>query len=291
MARAPSPIAECRGILYALLTVACGCALTVGELALYPLVKLLDPTLFSYHRATMFLSRCIIALFGVRPVVRGREHLVCDRGAIIVANHQSDLDSNLISCATFDINFKCVYKRELWLFPGIGSAMFMAGYIVVNRGNRASAAAMMEACRGYLSRGVWVLFFPEGTRKHDGSTGNMGEFKAGAFKLALETGAPLQPMTVSGSRHLMSAFGTVPALHYSEPGSPIVTIHAAILPRRGDTVESLSARVRAVIGSQLRPCDDLEDTRKTPASAPLAATAAAVVSSMSAEAAPLAKAE
>jgi len=260
--RAPPVVRELRGSLYALLTVLAGLLLSALFALLYAAVKPFDPELALFHGATLWFSRRIISLFGVRPVVRGREHLVkrgagAASGAIIVSNHQSDLDSNVLSFALHDVNFKCVFKRELFLFPGVGSTMYFAGYMPVHRGNKASGDAMMERAAAYLRRCTWVLFFAEGTRKIDGSSGNMGPFKAGAFRLALKTGAPLQPVTVSGSRDLMSAFGTLPALHFATPGSPVVTIHAPIYPAADDTVETLMAKARAVIGSALRPCDDV----------------------------------
>jgi len=272
MPRASFPLGQVRGVLYALLTVVTGSALSVGALALFPLVKWRDPSLFAYHWATMFCSRVIARLFGLTPIVRGRQHIVQGRAAIIVSNHQSDLDSNLISFAAHDVNFKSVYKKELLYLPGIGSTMYMCGYIVVDRGNKDSARRMYEACVDYIRRGVWVLFFPEGTRKLDVSTPfaraqaalpgaggcvTMGEFKAGAFKLALETGAPLQPISVSGSRSLMSAFGTIPSMNFPDVGSPVVTIHEAVYPREGDTVDSLMARAREAISKGLRSLDGL----------------------------------
>ena len=275
MAKAPPVVRELRGVLYALLTVLAGLFISAVAFVTYPLVKPFDPETSLAHANTTRLARWIIALFGVRPIVRGREHLVRGRGAIIVSNHQSDLDSNLLSYAAHDVNFKCVFKWELWLFPGIGSCMYMCGYMSVNRGNRESAHAMMA--QAYLQRNVWVLFFPEGTRKIDGRSGRMGAFKRGAFELALRTRAPLQPMTVSGSRDLMSAFGTLPALHFADPGSPTVTIHAPIYPLPEDTVESLMARTREVIGSALRSCDDVPvqaPARLAAAAAPASATAA-----------------
>ena len=46
------------------------------------------------------------------------------------------------------------------------------------------------------------MLFPEGTRTRDGE---MGEFKDGAFRLAIETGHPILPMVVNGTREAMQA--------------------------------------------------------------------------------------
>jgi len=274
MGRAPPVLRELRGVLYALLSVLAGLLLSLAFALAYVAVKPFDPDLALFHGAVLWCSRRIVSLFGIEPIVRGRENLVRGSGAIIVSNHQSDLDSNLLSFAARGVNFKCVFKKELFYFPGVGSTMYLAGYMPVDRGNKASGKNMMERARAYLARGAWVLFFPEGTRKIDGSTGNMGAFKPGAFLLSLASRAPLQPISISGSRDLMSAFGTLPALHFATPGSPVVTIHAPIYPAPDDTVESLMAKARAVIGSALRECDDVAPPRGRAGAGGAAATSA-----------------
>jgi 1-acyl-sn-glycerol-3-phosphate acyltransferase len=55
----------------------------------------------------------------------------------------------------------------------------------------------MDRCRQWLERGVPVIFFPEGTRSPDGQ---MGPFKDGAFRLALDSGAQIIPIAVCGTR-------------------------------------------------------------------------------------------
>jgi 1-acyl-sn-glycerol-3-phosphate acyltransferase len=296
MGRAPPVVRELRGVLYALLSVLAGVLLSLAFALAYVAVKPFDPDLALFHGAVLWCSRRIISLFGIEPIVRGRENLVGGggaaggSGAIIVSNHQSDLDSNLLSFAARGVNFKCVFKKELFYFPGVGSTMYLEGYMPVDRGNKASGKNMMERARAYLARGAWVLFFPEGTRKIDGSTGNMGAFKPGAFLLSLASRAPLQPISISGSRDLMSAFGTLPALHFATPGSPVITIHAPIYPTPDDTVESLMAKARAVIGSALRECDDVAPPRGRAGAGGAAATSspsaqAAVASATAAAAA------
>ena len=46
------------------------------------------------------------------------------------------------------------------------------------------------------------MLFPEGTRTRDGE---MGEFKDGAFRLAIETGNPILPLVVNGTRQAIRA--------------------------------------------------------------------------------------
>ena len=56
----------------------------------------------------------------------------------------------------------------------------------------------MTQCKWYLDRGMNVMLFPEGTRSSDGE---IMPFKDGAFRLAIETGYPILPVAVAGTRH------------------------------------------------------------------------------------------
>ena len=44
------------------------------------------------------------------------------------------------------------------------------------------------------------MLFPEGTRS---ATGELGEFKDGAFKIAIEAQAPIVPLVVHGTRNAL----------------------------------------------------------------------------------------
>ena len=109
---------------------------------------------------------------------------------------------------------------------------------------------MLEKCASLLQRNVWILFFPEGTRKIDGSTGPMGAFKVGAFKLALEQGVPIIPITISGARGLMPARG-YPSLGF---GDPKLIVHPPV-STTGKSVEQLMAECYAIMASALGPDD------------------------------------
>ena len=51
--------------------------------------------------------------------------------------------------------------------------------------------------------------------------GGAGEFKAGAFRIAVKTGAPVVPVAISGARGLFEAHG-----NRATPG----TVHVRVLP-------------------------------------------------------------
>jgi len=117
---------------------------------------------------------------------------------VVIANHQSFLDIFLLSNLPHEM--KWVAKKSLFKIPWVGWAFWLVGDIAVDRGDTASALAVMAKARRYLERGMSVMMFPEGTRSRDGK---LLPFKAGAFKLAIEAGVPVLPIAVSGTAHGM----------------------------------------------------------------------------------------
>jgi 1-acyl-sn-glycerol-3-phosphate acyltransferase len=125
------------------------------------------------------------------------------RGAyVIVPNHQSFLD--IFVLCNIHQEWKWVAKRELFKIPMFGWGFSLTGSISLDRGDLASAKSVMEKSRRYIEDGISVLIFPEGTRSEDGK---LLPFKPGAFKLAIETGAPVLPIAISGSAEGMPKGG------------------------------------------------------------------------------------
>ena len=84
--------------------------------------------------------------------------------------------------------------------------MSLAGYIKLARGRHGSIRDTYEDAKRRLAQGMSVLFFPEGTRSY---TGQLGPFKNGAFKLALELRLPLVPIVICGTHGLLPRSGWV----------------------------------------------------------------------------------
>jgi 1-acyl-sn-glycerol-3-phosphate acyltransferase len=92
---------------------------------------------------------------------------------------------------------KWLSKVSVFRVPLFGWMMRMVGDIPLYRGDRDSASGAMKRARVYLDRGMSVMIFPEGTRSADGQ---VAAFKNGAFRLAIESGRPVLPIVISGSR-------------------------------------------------------------------------------------------
>ncbi|MBL8980592.1 MAG: 1-acyl-sn-glycerol-3-phosphate acyltransferase [Gemmatimonadetes bacterium] len=121
------------------------------------------------------------------------------RPYIAVSNHESYADIFLISHLPWEM--KWLSKETMFRIPCFGWMMRMAGDIQVRRGERSSIVEAMAASRDRLAKRVSVMIFPEGTRSREGE---MLPFKDGAFRLAVETGTPILPMAVAGTRNAMA---------------------------------------------------------------------------------------
>jgi 1-acyl-sn-glycerol-3-phosphate acyltransferase len=91
--------------------------------------------------------------------------------------------------------FVWVSKIENFKMPILGTVMKLNGYIQLVREDPRSFPIMFNACTRELQKGNPILFFPEGTRS---KTGQMGRFKEGAFKVALENNVSIIPIVMDG---------------------------------------------------------------------------------------------
>jgi 1-acyl-sn-glycerol-3-phosphate acyltransferase len=114
---------------------------------------------------------------------------------VVVSNHESQADPFLISHLPWEM--KWLGKASLFRIPVVGWMMWLAGDVPVRRGDSASGKGAMAICARWLARGVPVMVFPEGTRSTEEA---LLPFKDGAFRLAIETGADILPIAVSGTR-------------------------------------------------------------------------------------------
>jgi 1-acyl-sn-glycerol-3-phosphate acyltransferase len=137
------------------------------------------------------------ALLDVR--VRGAGHLRAGESYVFLSTHQSWMDIPVM-LGYLPSQLRIAAKREVFHVPFLGWHMSRAGHIPINRGSTAeSIESLRRAARG-LGGGVSAFLFPEGTRTRDGS---LQPLKKGGFRLALESGLPLVPVTIKGTRSAM----------------------------------------------------------------------------------------
>lgn len=118
---------------------------------------------------------------------------------VVVSNHESFADILLLSHLPWEM--KWLSKAEILQIPFLGWCMRLAGDIPVWRGKMESAKGAMARAAETLKGKVSVMIFPEGTRS---PTETMLPFKDGAFRLAIETGVPVLPLVVTGTRDALA---------------------------------------------------------------------------------------
>ncbi len=153
-----------------------------------------------YWWASRTWSRWLIWASGCKVVVEGLENIAPDRPQIFASNHVSHIDV-LALAANIPKRFRFVAKKELARIPLFGTAWKAAGHISVDRGDRASAVASLDAAGRVIRQdNSSVVIFPEGTRS---VSGELQPFKKGAFMLSLRTGIEIVPAAVLGTRRIL----------------------------------------------------------------------------------------
>lgn len=177
-----------------------GCLLLLTTPALWVLV-LLATTARVADRLVRLWCRVILALAGCDVRMEGQAHLTGAKPAVLAANHSSYLDV-VVLLAALPVEFRFVAKRELLRAAVVGSVIRRAGHLTVERAAGSQSVADAERVTAALRRGISVLVFPEGT--FDRSAGIL-PFRLGAFKSAVETGCPVIPVTIRGTREILPA--------------------------------------------------------------------------------------
>ena len=175
------------------------------------------------HWCARTWSSWILKTTGVRVTVSGLERLDPARSYVLAANHQSIYDIPILF-ASLPLQVRIVAKASLGSFPFLGWHLQRTGHLLVNRKN--PGADIVDKMKGLVGASHSLIVFPEGTRSVDG---RVGRFKKGPFVVAIDAQLPVVPVSVAGSRHVMSK-GQLTV----RPGEVRVTIHEPI-PTAGVT--------------------------------------------------------
>ncbi len=189
-------------------------------------------------------SWLILTTCGVRVSLTGLENLEKDRHYIFAANHQSIYDIPILF-AWLPFSFRILYKESLNRVPFMGWHLYFCGHISVDRSNPVRARQSLERAAKKIQRGTSVVIFPEGTRNENGS---IGRFKQGSFLLAIKSGVPVVPITISESWRIMKK-GEV-TVH---PGTVTVHVERPIsvqgLKEESATAVALAKQVHDIVAS------------------------------------------
>lgn len=137
-----------------------------------------------------FVLKLAELCFGLHVQVQGLEHIRNIPAAVVLSNHQSAWETLAFRC--FLPQQTSLFKQSLLWIPFWGWAMATLKPIAIDRNSKQSALRkLIKNGTEALKEGLWVVVFPEGTRR---SVGDMGAFSAGGAMLAQKSGFPVVPI-------------------------------------------------------------------------------------------------
>ena len=186
-------------------------------------------------------------ILGIKNRVTGMENLPSTElgSCVLLVKHQSTWETfSMVTLMPHPLAF--VFKKELLYVPFFGWAMSRMDMIHIDRSQRAQAFnKVVEQGKRLMAQGVWVIMFPEGTRK---PRGQKGVYKSGGTRLAIDTGAPVIPVAVTSAKCWpRKAFVKKPGIVDISIGKPI--------PSAGRQPDELMREVEAWIEAEMRRLD------------------------------------
>ncbi len=176
---------------------------------------------FANLRIAALWARLIARLTPVRVEIEGMQNVQPGRSYVVVANHQSQYDIPVIY-GFCGLDLRWVMKAEIGRIPFVAQGCRAIGHIFIDRSDPEQARAAINRAVADLPEGTGVLFFPEGTRSR---SGELLRFRKGAFRVAVDRGLPVLPMTVTGTRDILE-----PGRFRVRPGRARLIIHPPIEP-------------------------------------------------------------
>ena len=192
---------------------------------------------------------CSSFFVGITYQFEFEEPINWKRTYIICPNHASNLDTSMICLLMEQPNFCFMGKAEL-LDSLITGIYFRTVDIPVNRDSKMSAFRAFRAAEEKLERGINIIMFPEGGIAGDYPP-KLQEFKKGPFRLAIEQGIPVIPVSSINTWKILwdngFKYGSRPGICKIFVHKPIETTHLDV-----EDTDELRDHVKAVIGQKLK---------------------------------------
>ncbi len=180
----------------------------------------------------------------IRHEVTGLENLP-ESPSIILSKHQSAWET-LAFQAIFPTQVY-VLKRELLWIPIFGWGLAMSSPIAIDRSaGREALKKLVSNGAARLKKGLWVVIFPEGTRK---APGEKGKYQIGGAWLATHTQTQVVPVAHNAGRYwAKNSFIKKPGLIKLHIGKPIQSA--------GLKADALNQQVEQWIESEMAVLDE-----------------------------------
>lgn len=157
----------------------------------------------------------------IRHEIQGLENIPATP-SIILAKHQSAWET-LAFQAIFPTQVY-VLKRELLWIPIFGWGLAMSSPIAIDRSaGREALKKLVAQGKARLAKGLWVVIFPEGTRK---APGERGKYHIGGAWLATHTETQVVPVAHNAGKFwAKNSFIKKPGVIQVRIGKPIQTVN------------------------------------------------------------------
>ncbi|MBK6995228.1 MAG: 1-acyl-sn-glycerol-3-phosphate acyltransferase [Lewinellaceae bacterium] len=165
------------------------------NMAITPGKRALRNNIYYLHH---IFTPIFLTLVGIRLKVEGRERIDPKKSYVIVGNHRSSLDF-IVNGHAFPGVFRFLAKQELLKIPVFG-LIVRKMCLVVDRSSAMSRARSVVALKQQLAEGWSIFIYPEGSRNDTELP--LAPFFDGAFRIAIQTGAPVAVQTIVNIRHI-----------------------------------------------------------------------------------------
>lgn len=197
------------------------------------------------HRLRRSWGRYILFMTGIRTEVEFETALDPDKVYLFAPNHSSYLDIPAIT-VMMPGYFAFMAKMELARIPLFG-IFFRSIDIAVNRKSAFDAHRSFLEAGKKVDKGISLCLFPEGTIPPDAP--KLGRFKDGPFRLAIEKGVEIVPVTLPDNYKRLPDKGGF----YGSPGRMRMYVHRPISTTslKSEDIDRLKQEVFSIIESKL----------------------------------------
>lgn len=199
-----------------------------------------------FFKLARIWAKVILFGMGFFPRIKREQIPIKEKSYMFVANHTSMADIMLMLYAVKN-PFVFVGKKELGKIPLFGF-FYKRTCILVDRKSAISRKNVFDAAQERLREGLSICIFPEGGVPED-ETIILDEFKDGAFRLAIDYGLPIVPITFHDTKKRFSY-----TFLSGSPGKMRVKMHNFIFTEN-ESIENkrnLKEEVRDVILRELQ---------------------------------------
>ena len=202
--------------------------------------------LFPGRRSLRWGARCFLWLTRLEMEVQGGGHLQLGRPAILVANQAGRADALVLASA---LRARLLFADAATLagLPPLAASLLRPLVVSAVPGELAPAGGTLkQRIRQAVQNGHAVVVFPEG---RIGEPAHLSRFRLDAFHAAVETGAPVHPIGILGTSHLLGS-----AAHPALRKRAKIIVGAALHPQGSNQREivALRDRVREAIHRSLQ---------------------------------------